>query len=120
MATSPPPRTPLTRRATVLLAIIVVTGAAGSLGVAIGAMSLQSDWSRGQLLQAGGVIAIAASGMAVVLLISERMNGQGSGIFARSWLNLPRLAWIVLGVGLFLALGNVVPAFIPALRGTNP
>jgi hypothetical protein len=82
--------------------------------MAIGTISLQSNWSRGTLLQAAGGIAFTSCGTAAVLLIRDRMDEQVARIFRPFWLGLPRLAWIVLVVGLFLALVDVVLAFIPS------
>jgi hypothetical protein len=94
---------------------MVITSAVGAAGVAIGSGSLSSNWIRGQLLEAAGVICFTATAITAVLLIPK----QGTGIFGLFWLGLPRLAWVILGIGVLLALGNVVFAFIPSLQATT-
>jgi hypothetical protein len=100
----------------VLLAIIIISSWAGTAGVVVSLATLQGHWLSGHLFMAAGLVAYSVAGVAAVLMRYPKEKRQSGG---RSWLGLPRLAWVVMGLGLLLALSEVVAAVTPSL-GASP
>ena len=111
------PRTPirLTRRTKLLLAILIACSWAGTAFLVIGTLSLPSAWARGQLLVTVGIIFCTGAGVAASLM---RPQAAGARLVGPRRFRMPRLTWIILEIGLALALVNVVISTLPSPQPT--
>ncbi len=91
----------LTRDDYAKLAVVVISCAAGTVAILVGAGSLQAAQRRGYLLLGAGLFSYGVTGMAGVAL-PARISWLPPALMKSSWLRLPRLAWII---GAFAALG---------------
>jgi hypothetical protein len=100
-----------------MLAMMIVATWVGTAGVVIGSVSVQGGLSGGHVLLGAGLFSYALVGVGATLLWDQ--TGPQRGKFeGRVWFGLPRLAWIILGIGFLTALGEVAFALMPSMTPT--
>jgi hypothetical protein len=103
----------LPRRDLAIFALFVVGSCTGMVGMLAGAYSLQSQWTRGQLLIAAGAVGYTVAGVAAVNF-SRLAIRLPPVVMKPSWLGMPRLAWIIASVGGLTAVSKLLFVFLYA------